>query len=112
MGDGKLVRDRIPDIFRAEGLDPVIRMAGEEEYAVRLRDKLCCTRSPARLASTRSKWSSCEPRRQPRPVALPTASSGQETDNPAASDGTPPVALSTAIVCEISSSHTNSVSAH
>lgn len=40
MGDGKLVRDRIPDIFRAEGLDPVIRMAGEEEYAVRLRDKL------------------------------------------------------------------------
>jgi predicted house-cleaning noncanonical NTP pyrophosphatase (MazG superfamily) len=31
MGDGKLVRDRIPDIIRAEGLDPVIRMAGEEE---------------------------------------------------------------------------------
>jgi predicted house-cleaning noncanonical NTP pyrophosphatase (MazG superfamily) len=40
MGDGKLVRDKIPDIIRAEGREPVIRVAGHEEYAVRLRDKL------------------------------------------------------------------------
>jgi len=40
MGDGKLVRDKIPDIIRAEGLNPVIRVAGPEEYATRLRDKL------------------------------------------------------------------------
>lgn len=40
MSDGKLVRDKIPDIIRAEGLDPLIRVAGPEEYAVRLRDKL------------------------------------------------------------------------
>lgn len=40
MGDGKLVRDKIPEIIRAEGLEPVIRVAGPEEYAARLRDKL------------------------------------------------------------------------
>ena len=27
MGGGKLVRDKIPDIIRAEGLNPVIRVA-------------------------------------------------------------------------------------
>jgi predicted house-cleaning noncanonical NTP pyrophosphatase (MazG superfamily) len=40
MSDGKLVRDKIPDIIRADGLDPVIRVASTEEYASRLRDKL------------------------------------------------------------------------
>jgi predicted house-cleaning noncanonical NTP pyrophosphatase (MazG superfamily)/NTP pyrophosphatase (non-canonical NTP hydrolase) len=37
---GKLVRDRIPDIIRADGLDPVTSIAGPAEYAARLRDKL------------------------------------------------------------------------
>jgi predicted house-cleaning noncanonical NTP pyrophosphatase (MazG superfamily)/NTP pyrophosphatase (non-canonical NTP hydrolase) len=37
---GKLVRDRIPEIIRADGLEPVIRTAGPAEYASRLRDKL------------------------------------------------------------------------
>jgi predicted house-cleaning noncanonical NTP pyrophosphatase (MazG superfamily)/NTP pyrophosphatase (non-canonical NTP hydrolase) len=36
----KLVRDRIPEIIRADGLEPVIRTAGPAEYASRLRDKL------------------------------------------------------------------------
>jgi predicted house-cleaning noncanonical NTP pyrophosphatase (MazG superfamily) len=40
MTDGKLVRDKIPDIIRIEGLDPVTRVAGEAEYAERLRAKL------------------------------------------------------------------------
>ena len=37
---GKLVRDRVPEIIRADGLDPVIRTADPAEYAHRLRDKL------------------------------------------------------------------------
>lgn len=36
----KLVRDNIPEIVRADGLDPVIYAADPEEYAARLRDKL------------------------------------------------------------------------
>ena len=40
MSHGKLVRDRIPEIIRAEGLDPVIYTADAEEYGTRLRDKL------------------------------------------------------------------------
>jgi predicted house-cleaning noncanonical NTP pyrophosphatase (MazG superfamily) len=40
MSDGKLVRDGIPGIIRAEGLEPVVRVVGAEEYAARLRDKL------------------------------------------------------------------------
>lgn len=40
MSDGKLVRDKIPEIIRAEGLEPVVRVAGPGEYARRLRDKL------------------------------------------------------------------------
>jgi predicted house-cleaning noncanonical NTP pyrophosphatase (MazG superfamily)/NTP pyrophosphatase (non-canonical NTP hydrolase) len=38
--DGKLVRDRIPEIIRADGLEPVIRTAEPAEYVTRLRDKL------------------------------------------------------------------------
>lgn len=37
---GKLVRDRIPELIRADGLAPVIRTADPAEYASRLRDKL------------------------------------------------------------------------
>jgi predicted house-cleaning noncanonical NTP pyrophosphatase (MazG superfamily) len=40
VSHGKLVRDRIPEIIRAEGLDPVIYTADAEEYGTRLRDKL------------------------------------------------------------------------
>lgn len=40
MSQGKLVRDNIPQIIRAEGLEPVIYSAGAEEYGIRLRDKL------------------------------------------------------------------------
>jgi predicted house-cleaning noncanonical NTP pyrophosphatase (MazG superfamily) len=39
-GDGKLVRDRIPDIIRARGQLPVIRTAGTGEYRALLREKL------------------------------------------------------------------------
>ena len=40
MSQDKLVRDRIPEIIRAEGLEPVIYTADAEEYGSRLRDKL------------------------------------------------------------------------
>jgi predicted house-cleaning noncanonical NTP pyrophosphatase (MazG superfamily) len=40
MSQGKLVRDKIPQIIRSKGLEPVIYAAGVEEYGVRLRDKL------------------------------------------------------------------------
>jgi predicted house-cleaning noncanonical NTP pyrophosphatase (MazG superfamily) len=40
MRDGKLVRDKIPQIIRSKGLEPVIYQASTEEYANRLRDKL------------------------------------------------------------------------
>jgi predicted house-cleaning noncanonical NTP pyrophosphatase (MazG superfamily) len=38
--EGKLVRDRIPQIIRDSGVEPVIHTAGPEEYRRRLRDKL------------------------------------------------------------------------
>ncbi|MEE1774835.1 nucleoside triphosphate pyrophosphohydrolase [Streptomyces sp. JV181] len=37
---GKLVRDRIPQIIREDGVEPVTYAAGREEYRSRLRDKL------------------------------------------------------------------------
>ena len=37
---GKLVRDRIPDIIRGTGTDPVVRIADNLEYAVSLFEKL------------------------------------------------------------------------
>jgi predicted house-cleaning noncanonical NTP pyrophosphatase (MazG superfamily) len=37
---GKLVRDRIPQIIRADGAEPVTYTAGRQEYRDRLRDKL------------------------------------------------------------------------
>jgi predicted house-cleaning noncanonical NTP pyrophosphatase (MazG superfamily) len=38
---GKLVRDRIPQIIREDGAEPVTYTAGRQEYRDRLRDKLC-----------------------------------------------------------------------
>jgi predicted house-cleaning noncanonical NTP pyrophosphatase (MazG superfamily) len=40
MSQGKLVRDKIPQIIRCQGLEPVIYTAGSDEYGTRLRDKL------------------------------------------------------------------------
>ncbi|HMG65438.1 MAG TPA: nucleoside triphosphate pyrophosphohydrolase [Streptosporangiaceae bacterium] len=40
MSKGKLVRDKIPQIIRSKGLEPVVYTASAEEYAVRLRAKL------------------------------------------------------------------------
>jgi predicted house-cleaning noncanonical NTP pyrophosphatase (MazG superfamily) len=40
MSDGKLVRDRIPDIIRADGSEPIVYQADPAEYRQRLRDKL------------------------------------------------------------------------
>ncbi len=37
---GKLVRDRIPQIIREDGAEPIVRTADPEEYRSRLRDKL------------------------------------------------------------------------
>ena len=36
----KLVRDKIPDIIRSNGTEPVIRLASQKEYALKLREKL------------------------------------------------------------------------
>ncbi len=38
--DGKLVRDRIPEIIRANGEEPVTYRAEPGEYRTRLREKL------------------------------------------------------------------------
>jgi predicted house-cleaning noncanonical NTP pyrophosphatase (MazG superfamily) len=40
VSQGKLVRDKIPQIIRAKGLEPVVYVADADEYAARLRDKL------------------------------------------------------------------------
>jgi predicted house-cleaning noncanonical NTP pyrophosphatase (MazG superfamily) len=40
MSQGKLVRDKIPQIIRSQGLEPATYRASAEEYATRLRDKL------------------------------------------------------------------------
>ena len=40
MRQGKLVREKIPQIIRSKGLQPVTYVADAEEYAARLRDKL------------------------------------------------------------------------
>lgn len=38
--NGKLVRDRIPQIIRGTGSDPIFYTASPDEYRTRLRDKL------------------------------------------------------------------------
>ena len=40
MSQGKLVRDKIPQIIRSKGQEPIVYVADAEEYAARLRDKL------------------------------------------------------------------------
>jgi len=40
LSQAKLVRDKIPQIIRSKGQDPVIYVADAEEHAARLRDKL------------------------------------------------------------------------
>lgn len=40
MRHGKLVRDKIPQIIRSKGQEPVIHTASPEEYNIHLRDKL------------------------------------------------------------------------
>jgi predicted house-cleaning noncanonical NTP pyrophosphatase (MazG superfamily) len=40
MNYGKLVRDKIPQIIRAKGQEPVVYTADTDEYNSRLRDKL------------------------------------------------------------------------
>jgi predicted house-cleaning noncanonical NTP pyrophosphatase (MazG superfamily) len=40
MGQGKLVRDKIPEIIRSKGQEPMVCTASAEEYGNRLRDKL------------------------------------------------------------------------
>ncbi len=40
MGQGKLVRDMIPQIIRSKGLQPITYVADADKYAARLQDKL------------------------------------------------------------------------
>jgi predicted house-cleaning noncanonical NTP pyrophosphatase (MazG superfamily) len=40
LSQGKLVRDKIPQIIRSKGQEPIVYLADAEEYAARLRDKL------------------------------------------------------------------------
>jgi predicted house-cleaning noncanonical NTP pyrophosphatase (MazG superfamily) len=40
LSEGKLVRDKIPQIIRSNGEEPITYVADAEEYAARLRDKL------------------------------------------------------------------------
>ncbi|MDI5937323.1 MULTISPECIES: nucleoside triphosphate pyrophosphohydrolase [unclassified Micromonospora] len=40
MSHAKLVRDKIPEIVRERGAEPVTRIAGADEYRGLLRDKL------------------------------------------------------------------------
>jgi predicted house-cleaning noncanonical NTP pyrophosphatase (MazG superfamily) len=40
MNDEKLVRDRIPQIIRSRGAEPVVRVADRQEYRGLLRGKL------------------------------------------------------------------------
>jgi predicted house-cleaning noncanonical NTP pyrophosphatase (MazG superfamily) len=39
-GQGKLVRDKIPQIIRSKGQEPVVHTASAEEFSIHLRDKL------------------------------------------------------------------------
>ncbi len=38
---GKLVRDRIPEIIRDDGKNPIIEILSNEEYLIELDKKLC-----------------------------------------------------------------------
>ena len=78
MGQGKLVRDKIPQIIRSKGLQPITYVADVDEYGARLWDKLaeevdefiasttirrnsptfmrCCMPSPSMRAPAESSW--------------------------------------------------------
>ncbi|WP_432542955.1 pyrophosphohydrolase domain-containing protein [Kineococcus sp. SYSU DK002] len=49
---GKLVRDRIPELIRARGAEPVTRVLDEAEYDTALRDKLVEEAQELRNASS------------------------------------------------------------
>ncbi|WP_369068352.1 nucleoside triphosphate pyrophosphohydrolase [Kineococcus terrestris] len=49
---GKLVRDRIPEIIRASGRDPAVRLLGEDEYPPALLDKAVEEAQELRSATT------------------------------------------------------------
>jgi predicted house-cleaning noncanonical NTP pyrophosphatase (MazG superfamily) len=40
LSQGKLVRDKIPQIIRSKGQEPIVYVADADEYTARLRDKL------------------------------------------------------------------------
>lgn len=40
MSYGKLVRDKIPDIIKANGEEPITRILGSDEYKSKLENKL------------------------------------------------------------------------
>jgi predicted house-cleaning noncanonical NTP pyrophosphatase (MazG superfamily) len=40
LSQGKLVRDKIAQIIRSKGLEPIVYVADAEEFGARLRDKL------------------------------------------------------------------------
>jgi predicted house-cleaning noncanonical NTP pyrophosphatase (MazG superfamily) len=40
LSQGKLVRDKIPQIIRSNGQEPIVYVASAAEYAARLREKL------------------------------------------------------------------------
>jgi predicted house-cleaning noncanonical NTP pyrophosphatase (MazG superfamily) len=40
LSESKLVRDKIPQIIRSNGLQPITYVADADEFAARLRDKL------------------------------------------------------------------------
>jgi predicted house-cleaning noncanonical NTP pyrophosphatase (MazG superfamily) len=101
MSQGKLVRDKIPQIIRSKGLEPVIYTASTEEYSARLRDKLqeevdefivsdsdpeeladileVLYASPSRSAPTGSTWRSCGRPRRRNEGDSSAGSSGQGT---------------------------------
>jgi predicted house-cleaning noncanonical NTP pyrophosphatase (MazG superfamily) len=40
LSQSKLVRNKIPQLIRSQGLEPLVYVADAEEYSARLRDKL------------------------------------------------------------------------
>ena len=49
----KLVRDRMPEIMRSQGEEPVVRVLTEDEFKQKIRLKLLADAGEARVAKTR-----------------------------------------------------------